>query len=156
MKTKIRIIAMVVAILTCITSFAQVAYANGGRGRGHGGSHGYSKHYKYHRYYPQSFFYYRKLFYYPKRSYYYYYDVYPEKSYYFYKEKDVYSSNPDYLAITSIANMASQGVPDVVIISEIERTRSTYKLSSETITYLKQNNVSDRVIDVMLEAGRKR
>lgn len=59
-------------------------------------------------------------------------------------------TNPDYLAITSIVDMASKGVPDDVIISEIQRTHSTYNLTSEVITYLKQNKVSDRVINFML------
>lgn len=59
-------------------------------------------------------------------------------------------SNANYLAITSIADMANKGVPDDVIIGEIQRTRSVYHLTSEIITYLRQNKVSDRVINYML------
>jgi uncharacterized protein YcfJ len=60
------------------------------------------------------------------------------------------ATNPNYLAITGIVDMASKGVPDDVIISEIQRTHSTYRLTSEVITYLKQNKVSDKVVNFML------
>ena len=46
--------------------------------------------------------------------------------------------------------MAKKDVPDGVIISEIQRTKSVYNLTSEVITYLKENGVSDRVVDYML------
>ncbi|MEW6101721.1 MAG: hypothetical protein AB1481_05445 [Candidatus Omnitrophota bacterium] len=119
--------------------------------RHHGGHH---KHYRYYRYYPGDYYYYRKIYYPPYKKYYYYYDIYPEKLYYYESERAIPPYNPAYLPIMSIANMASQGVPDDVIIEEIKRTHSVYKLSSETITYLKQNNVSDRVIDFMIATGR--
>ena len=61
--------------------------------------------------------------------------------------------NPSYLPITNIVDMASKGVPDDVIIGEIQRTHSSYHLTSEVITYLKQNRVSDRVINYMLATG---
>jgi hypothetical protein len=51
--------------------------------------------------------------------------------------------------------MAKKGTPDAVIISEIDRTHSVYQLNSEIITYLKQNGVSDRVIDYMLGTSQK-
>jgi hypothetical protein len=63
--------------------------------------------------------------------------------------------NPYYLPLTKIVEMASQNAPDSVIISEIQRTHSVYKLNSEIITYLKQNKVSDTVIDYMMQAGNK-
>lgn len=63
-------------------------------------------------------------------------------------------TNPYYLSITAIADMASKGNPDDVIISEIDRTRSTYHLTSEIISYLKQNKVSDRVINYMMATDR--
>lgn len=139
---------------------AVLIYANSGR---NGGSHHdddghyYSRHkyYKHYRHYPHDYYYYKKIYFYPKRSYYYYYDVFPEKIYYFEPERQIAPANPDYLPITSIANMASQGVPDAVIIAEIERTHSVYKLSSEVITYLKQSGVSDRVIDYMLQTWKE-
>lgn len=60
------------------------------------------------------------------------------------------ATNPEHLTIVKIAEMGREGVPEAVILSEIQRTRSTYHLNSEIITYLKQNKVSDRVIDYML------
>ena len=62
--------------------------------------------------------------------------------------------NPNYLTYPAIVDMASKGTPDAVIISEIQRTRSGYRLNSEIITYLKQNKISDRVIDYMMSTGQ--
>ena len=61
--------------------------------------------------------------------------------------------NPNHIPLTKIAEMGSQGTPDAVIISEIDRTHSVYKLNSEIITYLKDNKVGDKVIDYMLATG---
>lgn len=70
------------------------------------------------------------------------------------REKQAMSVNPNHLPLTKIAEMGSQGIPGSVIIDEIRRTNSVYRLDSETITYLKQNKVSDSVIDYMLGVGR--
>ena len=56
----------------------------------------------------------------------------------------------NFVSVVEIARMAQEGVPDSVIIAEIDRTRSRYALDTETITYLKSNGVSDRIIDHML------
>lgn len=64
-------------------------------------------------------------------------------------------SNPSYIPITSIADMGDKGAPDDVIISEIQRTNSTYYLTSEIITYLRQHKVGDKVINYMLATGNK-
>mgnify|MGYP001601717535 FL=1 len=69
-------------------------------------------------------------------------------------DKDAVAVNPNHIPLTKIAEMANQGTPDAVIISEIERTHSAYKLNSEIITYLKQNKVGDRVIDYMMATGK--
>jgi hypothetical protein len=111
--------------------------------------HDHHKDYKHYRRFPSSYYHYKKLYYYPSKRYYYYYDILPEKTHYYSWEKDIVASNPQYLCVTSIANMASQGIPDVVIITEIERTKSTYTLNDDTIVYLRQNDVSDRVIEAM-------
>jgi len=66
------------------------------------------------------------------------------------KDKEASAVNPYYIPVTKVVEMVSQGTPDSIIISEIQRTRSTYRLSSEAITYLKKNKVSDQVIDYML------
>jgi len=66
------------------------------------------------------------------------------------KDKEAMAVNPNHIPLTKIAEMASQGTPDEVIISEIDRTHSVYSLNSEIITYLKKNKVTDRVIDHMM------
>jgi hypothetical protein len=43
-------------------------------------------------------------------------------------------------------------VGDVVIINQLRSTGSTFQLTTSDITYLKQNNVSDRVINEMISA----
>jgi len=65
-------------------------------------------------------------------------------------DKNAKASNPEHLGILEIVDMASKGVPDDVIVDEINRTNSVYSLTSETITYLKDNGVGDKVIDAML------
>ncbi|MDD4938970.1 MAG: glycine zipper domain-containing protein [Candidatus Omnitrophica bacterium] len=70
------------------------------------------------------------------------------------KDKEAAAVNPDHLPLTKIAEMASQGTPDAVIISEIDRTHSIYTLNSEIISYLKENKVSDQVIDHMMETRK--
>jgi len=60
----------------------------------------------------------------------------------------------NYLSVVDIARMADEGVPDSVIISEIDRTRSRYELTTETIDYLRVNGVSEEVIDHMLATER--
>jgi len=54
------------------------------------------------------------------------------------------------LSVVDVSRMAQDGVPDSVIINEIDRTHSRFSLDSETINYLKNSGVSDRVIDHML------
>jgi len=68
-------------------------------------------------------------------------------------DKRALEVNPAYLTITKIAEMGDQGIPDSVIISEIQRTHSTYKLNSEIIDYLKQHKISSKVIDYMMQAN---
>lgn len=58
--------------------------------------------------------------------------------------------NPNYITIAGIVDMAAKGMPDDVIIEEIKRTKSVYHLSAETIGYLKNNKVSNKVVDYML------
>ncbi|MFA4993521.1 MAG: hypothetical protein WC571_06100 [Candidatus Omnitrophota bacterium] len=141
-------LALVTLILAQGFNTAPYAYADRGRGGDDGHHRSYYKNY---RYYPSDYYNYRKIYYYPKKRYYHYYDVLPAKIYYYQYEKEFAYSNPSYLPITSVANMCSQGIPEDVIIEEIQRTGSVYKLSSETITYLRQNGASDRLINFMLE-----
>lgn len=69
-------------------------------------------------------------------------------------DKEALATNPNHITLMQIADMAKKNVPDAVIISEIQRTRSVYYLNSEIITYLKQNKVNDRVIDYMMSTSR--
>ncbi|MBL7197879.1 MAG: glycine zipper 2TM domain-containing protein [Candidatus Omnitrophica bacterium] len=64
------------------------------------------------------------------------------------------ATNPNHLGILQIVDMASKSVPDDVIIDEIRRTKSVYNLTSEVISYLKENGVGDKVIDEMLSTGQ--
>ena len=113
--------------------------------------HGYYRHY---RYFPHEYYESRRVYFLPERRYYYYYDVYPDKVSYYESEKTVIPNNPQYIPLTSIANMASQGVPDSVFIEEIQRTHSVYHLTSQIISYLKQSGVNDKVINAMLNTAR--
>lgn len=61
------------------------------------------------------------------------------------------AANNSYLTVEQIIAMSKNGSPDDLIINEIKRTKSTYDLTSSTISYLKSNNVSDAVIDYMLK-----
>ena len=61
--------------------------------------------------------------------------------------------NPGHLSIMEIADMGEDSVPASVIIDEIKRTRSVYRLDSETIAYLKNHGINDKVIDYMLSTG---
>lgn len=152
-KNKILLLAALYALLIPL---AQYAYADGERSRGRDDdNHGdRNKYYRYQRYYPSSYYFRKKIYSTQRKGYYYYFDIFPNKTYYYSCEKTTYANNPSYLPVTSIANMASQGVPGAVIISEIERTKSKYKLDTDTITYLQQNGASDQVIDYMLSTAR--
>ena len=61
------------------------------------------------------------------------------------------SASSSYLTVDQIIAMAKNGSPDHLIISEIKRTKSKYELTASTITYLKDNSVSDVVVDYMLQ-----
>ncbi|MDP2653300.1 MAG: glycine zipper domain-containing protein [Candidatus Omnitrophota bacterium] len=67
------------------------------------------------------------------------------------KEPRASTDNPRHLTVVQIAEMAKTGVPDSEIISEIDRTNSRYEMTSDLIAYLKDNKVSERVIDHMLK-----
>src|SRR5262245_33498845 len=58
------------------------------------------------------------------------------------------------LQLGDIVQMATSQPPlsDEVIISQIHSTNSTFQLSTEQITWLRQNGVSDRVITAMINA----
>lgn len=53
------------------------------------------------------------------------------------------------LGLTDVAQMAQQRISDEVIISQIRTTGSVYQLSPTDIVWLKQNGVSDAVVQEM-------
>lgn len=65
-------------------------------------------------------------------------------------DKKQMAVNPNHITVMQIAEMAQKGVPEDVIIGEIDRTHSKYELTSEIINYLKTNGVTDKVINYML------
>src|SRR5262245_12717133 len=59
------------------------------------------------------------------------------------------ASAPGALGLTDIVQMAYQHIDDGIIISQIRTTGSVYHLSAQDIVWLKQNGVSDPVIQEM-------
>ena len=59
------------------------------------------------------------------------------------------------LGITDVAQMAQAHVSDAVIISQIRATGSVFRLSSTDTIWLKQNGVSDAVIQEMVISANR-
>jgi len=57
--------------------------------------------------------------------------------------------NLNQMSIQQIVDLTKQGVNEDVIIDKIRLTNSRYKLNVDDINYLKQNGVSQKVIDAM-------
>jgi hypothetical protein len=57
------------------------------------------------------------------------------------------------LTLEDIAKMAGSNVSDDVIIAKIKKSETTYSLSAEQLVWLKQQDVSDKVIRAMQTAG---
>jgi uncharacterized protein YcfJ len=57
--------------------------------------------------------------------------------------------NQNQMSIQQIVNMSSQGVHEDVIVDRIRLTNSKFNLTPEDINYLKQNGVSQKVINAM-------
>lgn len=68
-------------------------------------------------------------------------------------DKKALTANPEHITVIKLVEMTKNNIPDAVIISEIKRTKSVYDLTSEVITYLKENGVSHRVVDYMLSGN---
>jgi len=158
MKRKTLNTLVVLAVIQVLSLSSHLAFSNEAGYAYADDHHGRDcdRHYKHHRYYPSSFFFPRRIYYSSGRRFCFFYDISPKRVYYYPSEEKTAPENPNYLPIVSIANMASQGVPDDVIIDEIRRTRSEYHLTSATISYLRQNNASDKLINFMLNTGRGR
>jgi hypothetical protein len=59
------------------------------------------------------------------------------------------------LGLVDIAQMAQQHVTDEVIINQIRSTGSVFQMSAQDTIWLKQNGVSDRVLDEMLATATR-
>jgi hypothetical protein len=58
------------------------------------------------------------------------------------------------LSLSDVASMAQNHISDGVIINQIRTTNSTYNLTAEQITWLKQQGVSDTVVyEMQLHQG---
>lgn len=59
------------------------------------------------------------------------------------------AANPNQMSIQQIVDLSKQGVNEAVIIDKIHLTNSKFNLSASDITYLKQQGVSQKVIEAM-------
>jgi uncharacterized protein YcfJ len=64
------------------------------------------------------------------------------------------ANNPNHLAMSTIVTMSQQGADDQTIINEIKSTSSVYYLNAEAIDYLRNNGVSNAVINYMISTGQ--
>ena len=62
----------------------------------------------------------------------------------------VASATSTQLTILKVVDMVKQGTPDDVIIDEIQKTGSAFAIDAQTVQYLKDNKVSDKVIGYMM------
>ena len=174
----VRVIAVAVSIgllaapITLAAVGSHGGYYGGNRGGSHGGSWGgYHGRYLGGSWYPWafSFSYYGAPYYdydYPPPVYYY-----PPPAYY-YSPPVVYSSpppspvvqNPQPVqrsnqgqpgSVSDIKALAKAGVSDTVILSQIRNSRTVYQLSAAEIIDLKTNNVSEAVIDFMINTSSR-
>lgn len=60
-------------------------------------------------------------------------------------------SSVSQISILRIVEMTEKGLPDSVIIDEMRKSGSVYDLDMATIQYLKNQQVSDQVIDYMMK-----
>ena len=59
-----------------------------------------------------------------------------------------YPSQP--MSVADVKMLAKSGISDEVIISQIRNSRTVYRLSAAEILDLKDSNVSEKVIDFMI------
>ena len=57
--------------------------------------------------------------------------------------------SPNQMSLQQIVDLTKQGVNEAVIVDKIRLTNSKFTLSASDLEYLKKNNVSQKVIDVM-------
>jgi hypothetical protein len=71
------------------------------------------------------------------------------------REARVAAANAKQLGVVDIAQMSQSRVADSVIIAQIRSTGSVFRLSSNDTIWLKQNSVSDPVIEEMLATATR-
>ncbi len=59
---------------------------------------------------------------------------------------------PPPVGLTDVVQLTQIGTSDEVIINQIRQSRATYRLSTADIAMLKENHVSDRVINEMINS----
>ena len=66
------------------------------------------------------------------------------------------TTNPasNQLTILKVVDMVKQGTPDYVIIDQIQKTGSVFEMDAQTVQYLKDNKVSDKVIGYMMSTKK--
>ena len=58
-------------------------------------------------------------------------------------------ANPNQMTVQQIVDLSKQGVNEAVIIDKIKLSNSRFNLTADDINYLKQQKVSQKVIDAM-------
>lgn len=140
MKTRILGITILASVLILTQGGVAFAQHHGGRHEGHR-----SRSHTFVTFGLSAPYYYGDYYYAPYRGYY---------APYYYEPPVYYQRTGVSLSISDIIDMSIKGVPDDVIIDEIRRTGSVFRLTAQTIDYLKQKGVTDRVIDYMLDTYR--
>jgi outer membrane lipoprotein SlyB len=65
------------------------------------------------------------------------------------QSQQVVVNNPNQMSVQQIVDLSKSGVHEAVIIDRIRMTKSAFKLSAEDINSLKQQGVSQNVINAM-------
>lgn len=59
------------------------------------------------------------------------------------------TANPSQMSMQQVVDLSKQGVHEDVIVDKIRLTNSRFTLSADEITYLKQQGVSEKIINAM-------
>lgn len=70
------------------------------------------------------------------------------------QETPAASTASNQLTILKVVDMSREGTPDDVIIDEIQKTGSTFTMDEQTVQYLKDNKVSEKVIGYMMSTKK--
>ncbi len=64
------------------------------------------------------------------------------------------TSASNQITILKVVDMSREGTPDDVIIDQIQKTGSVFAMDEQTVQYLRDNKVSEKVIGYMLSTKR--